>query len=764
MLKHLHTTLYLVFCTVFVACSAQNADKNHPEINFVSTFTQSQLFENYQQKKKLLIICDDDSLLHFMQNYTASIKNFRDEIQYEILSASQVNDTMLASNALYVIATEHTNSIFSKFNSKLPFSQDEKSFSFNNKTYTSEKDMLQVSFFPNPANDSLPATFITGNSNATILAHLKLLTKKEWGNIFWESWGYQVYEDGKRTVLGNFSTDSSTLWQIDKKLHWEFDYKGKIIEDSEKIQFIDHASGLTQFQFDSIIQLITTNLGRTEYECGGAISEKIYFHLYPTTETKGLMFNNTDQVHVNFETQEVHAVFNPDFKKNYPATECELAVRQILGKPQVDALEKGLALQSKMSWGAKGCKEWAFRLMAAQVFPSLEEILTNDDFHEQSSLIMSCAAAMLVEFLNQKLLPGNFHKQYTSLTKEQILAWKNDWLSFLSHCEIPPAEQRQYSIKTPVQGFNFAHEGYQIYNGYGGSAATHAIEQMKNIGTNSVSIIPYTGFREVNKPARFRFSNGAGGENDEAVIHSMYEAKKNGFTVMLKPQVWGWQAWPGDIQMHNENDWKLFFEYYTDWIMHYAMLAEMYEVDIFCAGVEFQMATTTHEDAWRTIFSKIRKVYTGKLTYASNWGYEFDNLTFWDDLDFMSINCYYPLSDKQNPTDEELVSNFETVLTHIEERQKIFQKPFLFTEIGFKSIDFPWLQPHADNDEQNMNETSQKRCYEAMFSAMEDETWISGIYLWQWPTYMSYIEENPKGFTPCGKEAEDVVKKYFLKP
>jgi hypothetical protein len=73
----------------------------------------------------------------------------------------------------------------------------------------------------------------------------------------------------------------------------------------------------------------------------------------------------------------------------------------------------------------------------------------------------------------------------------------------------------------------------------------------------------------------------------------------------------------------------------------------------------------------------------------------------------------------------------------------------------------PWLNPHADADHQGMNEEAQRRCYAAMFAALEDESWVKGIYLWQWPSYLEYTQSNPKGFTPAGKLAEKEVIKYF---
>ena len=45
---------------------------------------------------------------------------------------------------------------------------------------------------------------------------------------------------------------------------------------------------------------------------------------------------------------------------------------------------------------------------------------------------------------------------------------------------------------------------------------------------------------------------------------------------------------------------------------------------------------------WRDIIKETREIFEGQLTYAAN----FDNymfVDFWDDLDFMGINAYFPL-------------------------------------------------------------------------------------------------------------------------
>ena len=41
--------------------------------------------------------------------------------------------------------------------------------------------------------------------------------------------------------MGNFSEDSTALWTIDKKLHWDFDFKGEIVKETAFINYYNHS-------------------------------------------------------------------------------------------------------------------------------------------------------------------------------------------------------------------------------------------------------------------------------------------------------------------------------------------------------------------------------------------------------------------------------------------------------------------------------------------------------------------------------------------
>jgi hypothetical protein len=700
----------------------------------------------------------DTAIGSFLTNYIQSLGSNRTDRGYIVASDQQLKESDLRSYPIMLVGQFNQQSPVQQLIHGLPVQFGTTSFTFQSKQYAEGSDLIRISIYPNPLNDKQPLSIISGNSPSGILEYLQLRSRDDYGYLLWDSWGYQVLRKDQRLVLGTY-TDQ---WTTDSAKHWTFDYTGKQIGDNEHFTFYDHNSGLQASQFDSIATYTHRNISALEQDFGFTAGKNYTYHIYESTEIKGLMFNNTEQSHVDFDRRSVHAIYEREFGEHYSGAEMELIIRDAWGSPNIFALEKGLSALYNLKWEEKGAMYWACLLHRANAAPTLSEIITNQEYAEGSPIIMQAAAAMLVDFLISEYGYAGFKETYLQLQPADIALLETAYKKHIvSRIAERPVAQREKGVLPELKGFNFAHEGYQIYNGYLGSSAKTSLEKMRAIGSNTLAIIPYSFTGELHKPVKYPFVNSAGAENDASVLRSAFIARELGMHVMLKPQIWSWNGWPGDVVMSSEDDWQKFFDHYERWIMHYALMAEMYQLDMLCVGVEFQQATLSHPDEWVRIFNKVRGVYQGYMTYAANWGDEFEKVPFWDELDFISVNCYYPLSKKENPGDEELKASFEAILDKLEKVDQAYQKPLLITEIGFKSIDMPWLNPHADADHQGMNEEAQRRCYAAMFAALEDESWVKGIYLWQWPSYLEYTQSNPKGFTPAGKLAEKEVIKYF---
>jgi hypothetical protein len=499
---------------------------------------------------------------------------------------------------------------------------------------------------------------------------------------------------------------------------------------------------------------------------------RVNYHLYRSIEEKGLMLQNTQPSQFDAENWEVHTVLNDIYSENPCGKEGQLLLRKLLGEAATPILECGLALHFSKDWQKKGYKYWAAKLYKGGGLLPLQDLFDASFWEKSSEIILGCQTAVFVDFLLQQWGRQAFLKNYPTWKPSQADLDNIGplWAAFLEQQFGEP--QAETSSHRPEQaplpylkGFNFAHEGYRMHNGYGSQKADDALLEMKeSLFVNAVAIVPYSFLKNPNTAVPIPVVKRSGTETDEAVVHTCVSSKKLGLTVMLKPQLWlGGGSWPGDIAMPSDEDWDTFFKFYKHWILHYAMLAEIYDLDVLCLGTEMVKTTAAREKDWRELIRSVRQVYRGQLTYAANWGEEFENIQLWDELDFIGLNCYYPLSAKDNPSDRELENAFEGILKKAKKKSEAYGKPLIFTEIGFASVQAPWKKPHEDWGELTYNAEHQKRCYEIVFKCLENQAWCQGILWWKFPSDMYGHRRRETTFSPFGKPAAEVVRQWFGK-
>ena len=172
---------------------------------------------------------------------------------------------------------------------------------------------------------------------------------------------------------------------------------------------------------------------------------------------------------------------------------------------------------------------------------------------------------------------------------------------------------------------------------------------------------------------------------------------------------------------------------------------------------------------WRRIIAEVRAVYRGKLTYSANWYQEFEDVKFWDELDYIGIQAYFPLTDKTAPTVEELRRGWQSHVTAIEKIQRKYRKLVLFTEIGYQSksaaaiAPWEWSRSYAVADGAGDLQT-QANCYEAFFQTFWNREWFAGSYIWKWyPEQRVLSGRRVDLFTPQKKPAEKVMASWYRK-
>ena len=484
--------------------------------------------------------------------------------------------------------------------------------------------------------------------------------------------------------------------------------------------------------------------------------------LYPTIEAKGMALKNTQPVQIAPQKMEMYIVANDVFKDNYLGPQNILILRKLIGKPNYSVLENGLSIYFNPNWQKNGFLYWSGRLAQSDNLPTAHELFDEGLLKKESSLVMGAAAASFVHFLINEWGEETFIEKYTEWAPsfQEIDRLNNAWISSLKKKQLPSPKNHSLPY---IKGFNFAHEGYAIYNGYGSKLSRQSLSEQASLGANTVALVPYSYMRDHQSPSFLPFMTRAGTETDEGLLEDRYQCLQLGMYTVLKPQIWlGSNQWPGSVEMQSDADWQAFFDYYYRWMRHYALLAEIHEMDMLCVGVEFAKASLKQPEKWRELIRQLKGIYSGPLTYAANWGEEFEKCTFWDELDYIGLNCYYPLSKDQQAEKKELSTAFQEILAKAQKVSQQYKRPLLFTEIGYTSTSTPWVQPHLDGKHQHYDGMAQKKCYEVVMENLPSHTdWCKGILWWKYPSYTNHGGEGHTGFTPNDKPTEEILKSYF---
>ncbi|TFG78668.1 MAG: glycoside hydrolase [Flavobacteriales bacterium] len=296
------------------------------------------------------------------------------------------------------------------------------------------------------------------------------------------------------------------------------------------------------------------------------------------------------------------------------------------------------------------------------------------------------------------------------------------------------------------------------------AAVQENVDEVAKINANHAAIMPFGFIREVDSPEIiFDTERQWFGETKKGAKQYIELLHSNGVKVMLKPQICIWRGtFTGTLEMNSEEKWKALEASYEQFILNYARLAQETNTDIYCIGTELEQFVKNRPGYWKELIKKVRAIYKGKLTYAANWD-EFQRTTFWDDLDYIGIDAYFPLSEEKSPTVGQLRTGWQRWKTSIASLANQKNKPVLFTEYGYRSMDYtakkPWV---SDRDIENVNLEAQVNATQAIMEEFWKEKWFAGGYVWKWFIHHDRAGgSNDNQFTPQNKPAEAVIGQFY---
>ena len=292
-----------------------------------------------------------------------------------------------------------------------------------------------------------------------------------------------------------------------------------------------------------------------------------------------------------------------------------------------------------------------------------------------------------------------------------------------------------------------------------GPVGDTAYVSLQQINANFVAMIPYA-FCPKDRPAViFDHPRQWWGERINGMAQMVADARSLGFSVMVKPHLWvKGDGWPGDLQF-DEEGWKLWEKDYRDYILKCAMAADSLEVEMFCIGTEVRHSASGRSAFWRGLIVDVKKIYSGKLTYAANWD-NYNKINFWSDLDYIGVDAYWPLDSSFRPTEEDLLEAWVPIRNELRSFSSDFGRKIIFTEYGYQSIEGTAARAW-ERKERRLNLEAQALAYRTIYNVFWKEPWFAGGFLWKWYLNDRRGGVDDRSYTPQGKPAATIIRRQY---
>jgi len=302
--------------------------------------------------------------------------------------------------------------------------------------------------------------------------------------------------------------------------------------------------------------------------------------------------------------------------------------------------------------------------------------------------------------------------------------------------------------------------------GYGSPALERTLDEVERAGGNWISLTVF---------GRVWDKRGSGvtldferpfGETRENVRATVEAAHRRGLRVLLVPHLWLESGeWRAELDPGSDRRWRAWEQSYERFVLAWAELAESAQVDMFAAGVELRSwVTTARAPSFVRILGRIRRSYSGLVTYAANWD-DVEDTVILGQLDVIGINAFFPLHWENGATHEQLLAGGARAAAVVEELAARYGRPVIFTEFGYTArkdtaIE-PWLWPEQLGAVE-VDLDAQAEAYAALLFSLVDVPGFGGTFVWRVYADLGDTSQEPRwGFSPWDKPAESVLRAAF---
>ncbi|MFJ8823350.1 glycoside hydrolase family 113 [Streptomyces sp. NPDC102467] len=245
---------------------------------------------------------------------------------------------------------------------------------------------------------------------------------------------------------------------------------------------------------------------------------------------------------------------------------------------------------------------------------------------------------------------------------------------------------------------------------------------------------------------------------DASLRNITLRAHTLGLKVMIKPHVD--LTGGGDRADIRPRDRRAWFTAYRRFITHYAELATDTGAEQFAVGTELA-GVSGDRAAWQDVIAAVRDRYARPLTYAANYD-EYQKIHFWQDLDVIGIDAYWPLAETATRDAARLRRAWAPIRERLAAYAHEQDRRILFTEAGYASQRGTTTAPYSWTVSRDPAPAEQAAAYRALLDTFDGRSWWAGVCWWMWDDWPDSGETPERlAYSPRGKPAEEVLREKW---
>lgn len=320
----------------------------------------------------------------------------------------------------------------------------------------------------------------------------------------------------------------------------------------------------------------------------------------------------------------------------------------------------------------------------------------------------------------------------------------------------------------PVRGVTIGpiESSQQRGRGYGTVYSEALLDHLVRMGVTWVSLTPFGRIWSLSSTEIYMDFEAPYEASRAALARMIEQAHARGLRVLVVPHLWVWSevGWRGEIDFPDDDGWREYLRSYRAFVLAWARDAARAGADALSIGVECKSFSGRFGAFWTALISEVRRVFGGWLTYSANWD-EAPDVLFWDRLDFVGINAFYPLAQEHGASFETYLEGAARNADAVEELARALEMPVVFVEVGYTTrrdaAVEPWLWPDG-MENVAYSEAEQARALEASLRAFLPRPWFGGFFVWRYYANLDDVsQEAIWGFSPHAKAAERVLQDAF---